>query len=72
MMPILDGVGMLQAMRNMEALRDIPFIIMSSMPEENVLTRIDGYAAYVRKPFELSELVKLVVTILGASRSRSR
>ena len=36
MMPILDGGGLLQAMRQTAAQRDIPCILMSSMPEANV------------------------------------
>lgn len=62
MMPILDGVGLLQAMRATEAQRNIPCIIMSSMPEANVRERITGYAAFVRKPFRLAALLQLVAS----------
>lgn len=68
MMPILDGAGLLQAMRETEAQRDIPCIIMSSMPEANVRERIAGYAAFVRKPFQLAAVVQLVASVLSASR----
>ena len=71
MMPILDGVAMLLKMRENEALRDIPYIIMSSMPEENVRQRIDGYLAFVRKPFQIAEMIRLVLTALSASRPSS-
>jgi CheY-like chemotaxis protein len=64
MMPVLDGAGMLQAMRNAEAHRDIPCIVMSSMPEANVRERVDGYAAFVRKPFQIAALMQLVATVL--------
>jgi CheY-like chemotaxis protein len=67
MMPVLDGAGLLQAMRKSEAQRDIPCIVMSSMPEANVRERLDGYAAFVRKPFQLAAVVRLVAAILGAS-----
>jgi CheY-like chemotaxis protein len=65
MMPILDGAGMLRAMRDTEAQRHIPCIIMSSMPEQNVRQRIDHFAAFVRKPFQLTEVIKLVAKVLG-------
>lgn len=68
MMPILDGAGLLQAMRETKAQRDIPCIIMSSMPEANVRERITGYAAFVRKPFQLAAVVQLVASVLSASR----
>ena len=67
MMPILDGASLLRAMQDTERQRDIPCIIMSSMPEENVRQRVDGIAAFVRKPFELAKVVKLVASLLNAS-----
>ena len=71
MMPVLDGAGLLRAMRENEAQRDIPCIVMSSMPEANVRERIDGYEAFVRKPFDLDAMVQLVVTILKTPRPKS-
>jgi CheY-like chemotaxis protein len=71
MMPLLDGAGLLQAMRNAEAHRDIPCIIMSSVPEANVRERVNGYTAFVRKPFQLAALVQLVATILCSPQPES-
>lgn len=68
MMPVLDGVGMLLAMREIELQRDIPCIVMSSMPEANVQKRIGDYAAFVRKPFQLAAMVQLVANILAGSK----
>ena len=65
MMPVLDGAGMIKAMQDSEAQRDIPCIVMSSMPEANVRERIAGYAAFVRKPFQLATVVELVASILN-------
>jgi CheY-like chemotaxis protein len=70
MMPVLDGPGLLRTMRENDAQRDIPYIIMSSMPEANVRERIDGYAAFVRKPFRLSAFVQLIATILGEPQQK--
>ena len=71
MMPVLDGTGLLRAMRESEAQRDIPCIVMSSMPEANVRERIDDYEAFVRKPFDLDAMVRLVATILKTPRPKS-
>lgn len=68
MMPVLDGAGMLQAMRTIEAHRDIPCIVMSAVPEANLRGHLDGYAAFVRKPFQILGVVQLVATILGTAR----
>ncbi len=65
MMPVLDGVGLFKAMRAAEAQRDIPCVIMSSMPEANVREHVTGYTAFIRKPFQLAAVVQLVATILG-------
>ncbi|WP_309139777.1 response regulator [Siccirubricoccus sp. G192] len=70
MMPVLDGVGLLRAMRESEAQHDIPCIVMSSMPEASVRERIDGYEAFVRKPFDLDAMVQLVATILETPRPK--
>ena len=67
MMPVLDGAGLIRAMRESAAQRDIPCIVMSSMPEANVRERVAGYAAFVRKPFQLAAVLQLVAAILGAS-----
>ena len=67
MMPVLDGAGFLQAMRSTDGHRDIPCIVISSMPESNIRARIDGYAAFLRKPFQLTEVIRLVAAILGRS-----
>jgi CheY-like chemotaxis protein len=71
MMPILDGPEMLRAMRESEDQRDIPCIIMSSMPEANVRERMDHDATFVHKPFSLRAMVQLVSTLLAAPRPES-
>jgi CheY-like chemotaxis protein len=70
MMPVLDGAGLIQAMQENEAQRDIPFIIMTSMPEATIRARIKGYAAYVQKPFQLSAMLQLVTSILNGPGSK--
>jgi DNA-binding response OmpR family regulator len=71
MMPVLDGAGLVQAMRQSEGQREVPIIIMSSMPEANVHARIDNYAAFVRKPFQIAALMRLVATVLGSAQPSS-
>ena len=68
MMPVLDGAGLIQAMRENEAQRGIPCIVMTSMPEAAIRERIASYAAYVQKPFQLAAMVRLVTSILRGPR----
>jgi len=67
MMPVLDGAGLLLAMRNNERYHAIPCILMSSIPEETVRKHIDRYAGFVRKPFRVAAVVQLVAMTLGSS-----
>jgi CheY-like chemotaxis protein len=68
MMPVLDGAGMLRAMRTAEAHRDIPCIVMSVVPEANLRGRFGSCAAFLRKPFRISAMVRLVAAVLGTAR----
>jgi CheY-like chemotaxis protein len=72
MMPMLDGAGLIKAMRDSEAQRDIPCIIMSSIAEASVRERIAGYVAFVRKPFQLAALVQLVAATLAVSEPKAQ
>jgi CheY-like chemotaxis protein len=67
MMPVLDGAGLVQGMRQNDGQHNLPIIIMSSMPEANVQARIDGYTAFVRKPFQIAAVMRLVASVLGSA-----
>ena len=71
MMPILDGPGMVLAMRGIPALRDVPIIVMSAVSEAAVEKRIDGHAAFVQKPFRVSRVLELVASVLGKGDSEA-
>ncbi|MBV9654090.1 MAG: response regulator [Acetobacteraceae bacterium] len=70
MMPVLDGAGLVQAIRQNADQRDLPIIIMSSMPEANVRARIEKYSAFVRKPFRLGAFMRLVEGVLASATSQ--
>jgi CheY-like chemotaxis protein len=63
MMPVMDGAALVTAMAADERLADIPVVIMSSIPEATVAERSPGYAAYVRKPFNIFAVVDLVARL---------
>ena len=65
MMPVMDGAAMLGAMAADPALRGIPVVMMSSMPEKVVAERCSGYVTFMRKPFKLLELLDVVERLLG-------
>jgi DNA-binding NtrC family response regulator len=69
MMPVLDGPGMVRAMQANAVFRDIPVIIMSSLPEAVVAESELPYFAFLRKPFRAA---KVIQTIARAIESTSK
>ena len=72
MMPNLDGLDLLQALRADEALREVPVILLSARAGEE--SRIEGLGAgaddYVVKPFAARELLARVGALLELTRTR--
>jgi CheY-like chemotaxis protein len=69
MMPVLDGPGMLRAMRDNPEYRHIPAILMSSLPESAVADAASGmYAGFLRKPFVLRTAIEMVNRVLNGGR----
>jgi len=60
MMPVMDGAGLIKALGANPDLANVPVIVMSSLMEASIAERCTGYVAFVRKPFNITELSKLV------------
>lgn len=65
MMPIHDGPGTVRAMREDPTLRGVPIIVTSAVGEEAARERLDGYAAFVQKPFRIARILQLAVSLIG-------
>jgi DNA-binding response OmpR family regulator/cellulose synthase/poly-beta-1,6-N-acetylglucosamine synthase-like glycosyltransferase len=61
-MPRLDGLGLVERLRSAEATRSIPIVLMTGRdgPEDAVRALRAGADDYVRKPFDMHELVARV------------
>ncbi|MCW5798634.1 MAG: PAS domain S-box protein [Nitrospira sp.] len=74
MMPQLDGIGLLTALRADPALRTLPVILLSARAGEE--SRVEGLTEgaddYLVKPFSAQELMARVATHLDLSRIRRR
>ncbi|HEX8486868.1 response regulator [Sphingomonas sp.] len=72
MMPRLDGLGLLHAIRRETALRGLPVILLSARAGEDA--KVEGLEAgaddYLAKPFSARELVARVSTNLELARVR--
>jgi CheY-like chemotaxis protein len=60
MMPLLDGAGVLKAMRADPKFSAVPVIMMSAAPESVVRSRCHGYVAFLRKPFDFEAILNAV------------
>lgn len=65
MMPIMDGAELLRAMAADPRFKDIPVVLMSSIPEAAVAERCLGYVRFVRKPFKIADIVDIVAALAG-------
>jgi DNA-binding response OmpR family regulator len=45
-------------------------IFMSTLPEERVSRMFDGYAAYLRKPFSIPELIATIERVTSGPRRK--
>jgi CheY-like chemotaxis protein len=65
MMPVMDGAGLLAALRADSRYAKIPFILMCSLPERHITDRIEGHTAFLQKPFTVDQVIEIVRKILG-------
>jgi signal transduction histidine kinase len=71
MMPRLDGVALVKAMRENPALRGTPVIMLSARAseEEAAKARVTGANDYIAKPFSARDLVVRVASTLATARA---
>ncbi|MFT4923519.1 MAG: DNA-binding response OmpR family regulator [Haloarculaceae archaeon] len=68
MMPELDGISVLEHVRNHDALVDLPVVMLTSRNrEEDIVRALDaGADDFVAKPFSEAELVGRIEVVLDA------
>lgn len=68
MLPIMSGVDLLKKLKDNKSLQDIPIIIVTAYGDEAYMLKrsveVLGAAAYLRKPVQLQELVRVVKQVL--------
>jgi DNA-binding response OmpR family regulator len=72
MMPFMDGATMCQRIHNDPQFKDIPFVIVSVMDERVIGRDFGTYDGYIRKPFRMGVLLKLVRTLLAREARHPR
>jgi CheY-like chemotaxis protein len=70
MMPLLDGAGVIKAMRADKRLRDVPVLLASALPEKTISERCNGYNVFLRKPYKTERLMEEISRLLDGSPPR--
>lgn len=66
-MPVLDGWGVLEALRSDERTRRIPCVAVTAFADLNYQLALEkGFDAYISKPFQSKELLETVQRLLPA------
>lgn len=65
-MPELDGIGVLERKKQMEAIKNIPVIMTSAFSEKDVIDESieKGASAYIKKPIDRKELMCEMTRVL--------
>lgn len=71
-MPEMDGMGLLAAVRELEAGKSVPFIIMTSHADKETFTKVmdAGATDFLAKPFNPATFIQKVQRIAGAGERR--
>jgi CheY-like chemotaxis protein len=64
MMPLLDGAGVIKAMRADGRLGRVPVLLASALPEQTISQRCTGYDAFLRKPYKTEKLMEEISRLL--------
>jgi two-component system chemotaxis response regulator CheY len=66
-MPVMDGLGLIRALRQMPAYRGVPilFLTTESDPRKKQEAKAAGATGWITKPFQQDQLVAVVRKVLG-------
>lgn len=70
MMPLMNGAEMGRRLRANQATWDIPIVMISGTSEDMVRQNFTGYDSFLRKPYQIGELLGVVSNLLKSSAYR--
>jgi CheY-like chemotaxis protein len=64
MMPVMDGAQFVRELRADPRLAQVKIVIHSGLPEAAIRERVEGYDAFLRKPYNVNVLLELLARLL--------
>jgi len=72
-MPVMDGWGLFRELKNDDATRAIPCMVVTAHAELDRMQALEtGFNAYVSKPFSSDHLLKTIATLLANRKSQAK
>jgi CheY-like chemotaxis protein len=69
MMPVMNGIEVLRAMRDSNAQKDVPVLLMSAVPRSVATQGAEALPtsgwSFIRKPFEFNDLLEAIKRMIG-------
>jgi CheY-like chemotaxis protein len=65
MMPVLGGRRLIATVKADPRFRDIPIIVMTSIPQGTVAEQSRDHAGFLRKPFRIRDVLAAVEKLIG-------
>jgi DNA-binding response OmpR family regulator len=69
MMPVMNGMQLIRAVRGSHDHREVAILLMSGAPEPALGDEPAPYDGFLRKPFDLDELLERVKALLARPRA---
>ncbi len=71
-MPLLDGWGVFEELQNDERTEGIPCVAVTAYGDSDRERALQtGFDAYIAKPFRSAELLQVVASLIGTSKTKS-
>lgn len=71
-MPLLDGWGVFEELQNDERTEGIPCVAVTAYGDSDRERALQtGFDAYIAKPFRSAELLQVVASVIGTSKTKS-
>lgn len=71
-MPLLDGWGVIEELQNDERTAGIPCVAVTAYGDSDRERALQtGFDAYISKPFRSAELLQVVASLIGTTKTKS-